>query len=250
VVVYKTFRTDLAHELGVSADVLKGPELKQEVRKQIGIAINRAHAARKATDKIQKKNDEPDESDESDSECDDPSSPMPKAKSQKTKRTKGSTGTSKLEKQLSALRKLTKVSGAGPTLYKALPEDIKEHVHELSKRLKRAGVPFKGLAPNSQEIARAERRRQLKQDMEGIDMSNIITGPTRRRRVSAKAQEQQQPMDESDDESGGDKESSSEEEDEEDSEFSGSEVESADEGSKKEVARNSKSRRTKGKGAA
>ncbi|KAG5192327.1 hypothetical protein JKP88DRAFT_266214, partial [Tribonema minus] len=105
-----------------------------------------------------------------------------------SKGSKGEEEGGEYDQALVALRAMGRAMGMGPSLYKGLKEESKRvQVTMLFRRLKDGGARFKGDVPTQTEISRAQREREKRQDMDGIDTSLIIESGTRQRRGAARA---------------------------------------------------------------
>jgi len=76
----------------------------------------------------------------------------------------------------SAVSKMIRAAGIGPSIYRNLPEDVKKKRIELVNRIRGRGFEILGSVPSASEIQAAQRARDLKLSMDGIDTSNIIQG--------------------------------------------------------------------------
>jgi len=85
-------------------------------------------------------------------------------------------------KALTALSKLIRLGGIGPSVWRDLPEDPKKRAAELLQRVKAKGFEIEGSYPSQSEITAAKEARELQMSLDGIDKSNIIEGGRRRRR--------------------------------------------------------------------
>lgn len=106
---------------------------------------------------------------------------------------------SKEELALKQLRLMVKAIGGGPQFYKNLKDQsLSEQATTLRARLREAGAPIKGAVPTATEIKQAEKERDLKRDLDGIDTSLIID--SKRRRTTAPVASRTREEDDEDDE--------------------------------------------------
>ncbi|CAM9433758.1 unnamed protein product [Ectocarpus fasciculatus] len=82
-----------------------------------------------------------------------------------------------------AMRDLARAMNLGPRPLQGLKQMKRRDAERtLRERLIASGAQFKGLFPSSREIAKARRKTETKNDLDGMDLGNVVQGSRRRSR--------------------------------------------------------------------